>query len=289
MEDRTELMEAVLEHLPQGAALLGEDGHLLLWNRAAECVTGYTAAELLGRPIPPALEPLLLAWRDSESSTLIPSARALRGTLVHLHHRAGHPFAAMTHSLLLRNGLGRPIGTAVLFHSTDSGELLDQLRDSQAEVEERLDAVFADFLDGGPPFGILWIAIDQAPDLRRTHGAAASLAMLEKVEHSIANGLRPGEAIGRWGDGEFLVIAHERAPDLLARHAAMLAALARTADFRWWGDRLTLTVSVGAAHAAPGCSLAELLEAARAAMFLSFQAGGNQITSAPGRQACSPS
>ena len=29
----------------------------------------------------------------------------------------------------------------------------------------------------------------------------------------------------------------------------LLAGLARTADFRWWGDRVSLTVSVGVAMA----------------------------------------
>jgi PleD family two-component response regulator len=76
---------------------------------------------------------------------------------------------------------------------------------------------------------------------------------------------------------------------MLASHAQALADLARTADFRWWGDRTSLTVSIGAAQAEPESSLVDLLERAKDAMLTSFHAGGNQITSAPGRQACSPS
>jgi diguanylate cyclase (GGDEF)-like protein len=113
--------------------------------------------------------------------------------------------------------------------------------------------------------------------------------MLEKVKHAISNGLRPGEALGRWGDNEFLAISHETTRERLAEHARTLAGLARTADFRWWGDRVSLTVSIGAARVEPEGSLAELLQAAKAAMIASYQAGGNQITSAPGRQECLPS
>ena len=105
----------------------------------------------------------------------------------------------------------------------------------------------------------------------------------------MANGLRPAEEMGRWGDDEFLILSHERTPEMLAAHAQVLAGLARTADFRWWGDRASLTVSIGAAQAEQEGSLVDLLERAKAAMFTSFHAGGNQITSAPGRQACSPS
>jgi GGDEF domain-containing protein len=95
--------------------------------------------------------------------------------------------------------------------------------------------------------------------------------------------------MGRWGDDEYLILSHERTPEMLASHAQVLAGLARTADFRWWGDRVSLTVSVGAAQAERDGSLIDLLERAKAAMFSSIHAGGNHITSAPGRKACSPS
>jgi diguanylate cyclase (GGDEF)-like protein len=107
--------------------------------------------------------------------------------------------------------------------------------------------------------------------------------MLEKVGNALSNGLRPAEELGRWGDDEFLVISHERTPEMLAAHAQTLAGLARTADFRWWGDRVSLTVSIGAAQADAEETLAQLLDRARGAMQSSTQAGGNQIT--PGRNA----
>jgi GGDEF domain-containing protein len=76
---------------------------------------------------------------------------------------------------------------------------------------------------------------------------------------------------------------------MLAQHAQVLAGLARTADFRWWGDRISLTVSIGVAQAQLPMTLAEVLERAKAAMFSSYQAGGNRIASAPGGITCSRS
>jgi GGDEF domain-containing protein len=113
--------------------------------------------------------------------------------------------------------------------------------------------------------------------------------MLEKIKQTLANGLRPAEEMGRWGDDEFLILSHERTPEMLETHAQALGGLARTADFRWWGDRATLTVSIGAAQAEQEESLADLLERAKTSMITSFQAGGNHTTSAPRRNTCSPS
>jgi hypothetical protein len=60
---------------------------------------------------------------------------------------------------------------------------------------------------------------------------------------------------------------------MLAAHAQALAGLARTADFRWWGDRVSLTVSIGAAQADSSETLANLLERAHKAAMLQLSCG----------------
>jgi PAS domain S-box-containing protein/diguanylate cyclase (GGDEF)-like protein len=293
MADRTEILEAALDSYPEGLALLDMEGQLIIWNRAAEAITGYTRVEMLGRPAPAALKPLLIAAGPSEQE-LFTEARAGR---VLLEHKLGHKAPAMMRALVLRDGLGEFIGREIVFHPAESLDALphgecgedSNVEIDQAEFEDRLTELFKDFLQGGESFGLLWIAVDQAPGLRKTHGAGTCELMLGKVEQALKHGLRPSEEMARWGDSEFLVLSHERTPKMLAAHAQLLAGLSRTADFRWWGDRVSLTVSIGAAQAERGESLADLLERAKAAMLTSFHAGGNQITSASGRPSCSPS
>jgi diguanylate cyclase (GGDEF)-like protein/PAS domain S-box-containing protein len=297
MADRTELLEAAMDTIPEGVALLDGGARIMLWNHAAEAITGYVSADLLSRQAPELLEPLLLA--SARLGEMEPDGSGQLGhrTLVHALHKLGHDVPVMARYFLLRDEMGGRIGMAVLFHPADS---LDELphgecaqggdvKASQVVLEDRLAAMFGDFTRGGLPFGVLWITVDQAHELRKTHGTGACDTMLEKVERALTNGLRPGEALGRWGDDEFLVLSHERTPEMLASHAQSLAGLARTADFRWWGDRVSITVSIGAAQAEQAGSLADLLERAKTAMSSSFHAGGNQITSAPGGQACSQS
>ena len=286
MANRMEVLEAALDTLPEGIALLSGEGQVIFWNRAAAEISGQAGADLLARRIPPALEPLLLAGVETG-----------RGSLIHLEHKLGHDVTAIVRNLLLRDEMGGRIGMAIVFHPAECLDALphgecgegSRIERSLTEFEDRLRAVFTDFEQGGESFGVLRITVDQAHELRRTHGLGACEAMLEKVERVLANGLRPAEQMGRWGDDEFLVLSHERTPEMLAAHAQVLAGLARTTDFRWWGDRVSLTTSVGAAQAERDELLADLLGRAKAAMFTSFHAGGNQITSAPGRHSCSPS
>ncbi len=290
MTDRTELLEAALDSLPDGIAVFGTEGKVIFWNQAAQGITGYAAMELLAQPIPEGLEPLLLERKLNEELRADAEQPEGRRALVHARHKLGHGVPVIARMLVLRDGLGERIGASTIFHPalsldalpcSETGEGPDA-EESRAELEERLQTAFDDFARGGPSFGVLWIGIDQAEGLRKTHGAGAHRTMLEKVRHALAQGLRRAEEMSRCGDDEFLVVAHERSAEMLAAHARTLAGLARTADFRWWGDRVSLTVSIGAAQAAGSDAetLAQLLERARQAMISSSRAGGNRATSA---------
>jgi PAS domain S-box-containing protein/diguanylate cyclase (GGDEF)-like protein len=296
MPDRTELLEAALDSLPEGVALIDAEGLVAFWNRSAEAITGYAAVNLVAHPASGVLKPLLISQHPGEEEPCL-GAQPGSGALVHLKHKLGHDVPAMMRALVLRDGLGGRIGLAAIFHPAQSLDELPHgecsegstIEASQAEFEDRLLAAFDDFRHGGESFGVLWLTVDQAHDLRKTHGMQACNGMLEKVEHVLANGLRPAERMGRWGDDEYLILSHERTPEMLAAHAQVLAGLARTADFHWWGDRVSITVSIGAAQAEREGSLSGLLERAKAAMSSSFHGGGNQIILAPGGNTCSPS
>jgi len=297
MADRAELVESTLDMLLEGVAVLDGDSRIAFWNQAARAITGYSAMDLLGRPTPEGLKPLLdgMGARPAQDPGL--DAESGHGFLANARHSMGHDVLVMARLLALRDGLGARIGSAVVFHPAECLDALphgvtgesEDVAASQEELKERLETLFADLTMGGPSFGVQWITVDQAHELRRTHGTGACEAMLEKVARAFAQGLRPAESMGRWGEDEFLVISHERTAAMLAVHAQVLAGLARTANFRWWGDRVSLTVSIGAAQAESPGTLADLLERARTAMFSSYQSGGNRITAAQEGDKCSRS
>ncbi len=296
MADRAELVEAALEVYPEGLALLDTQDRVVFWNRAAETITGYSNVNLLGRPIPGSLQPLLVPsgddpYQQRHGGMFVP------GKMVHAQHQGGHDLPSVARTVVLRDGLGARIGTALVFHPAEEKHALPhgetsegvEVKQSQAELRERLEMEFESFAQQHAPLGILWIAVDQGVDLRKTHGARASEVMLENAERTLANALRAEEGIGRWGDDEFLVLLHEPSVDKLVERANSIVGIARTVDFRWWGDRLSLTVSIGAAQAENGEALPQFLERAQAAMLESMRAGGNHVSVAPWRMECSRS
>jgi PAS domain S-box-containing protein len=290
MTDRIELLEAAIDGLHDGVGLFGGEGEVMFWNQAAQSITGYTAGELLGQPIPEGLEPLHECGNSREETQLPGALPESRRSVTRPRHKLGHSVPVIANKMVLVNGLGERIGAAVLFHPMESLDALPQSEQSgiphaegaRTDLLERLQIGFDDFAREGAPLNILRISVDQAEELRKTHGAAACQAMLEKVYYALAHGLRPGEEIGYWASDGFFVIAHERNTEMLTAHAKMLAGRARTADFRWWGDRVSVTVSIGAAQIGsdPAESVTNLLRRAREAMETSIREGGNRATTA---------
>jgi diguanylate cyclase (GGDEF)-like protein len=308
MTDLVEMLEATLDLVDAGVAILDDQANVVFWNKAAATITGYAAQDVISLPCPPHLysvdedrhghiDSADLMSRQSERSrgdiknhepSLDFSPKDSSPNPVSLIHRQGHLVPGMLRQVFLHNSRGEPSGKALLFYSVEEvnalphGELGEgaDIERSQAEMEDRLDAAHHQWKTARIPYGLLWITIDQAQELRKTHGRDACDAMLRTVEQTLQRQMKPAEMMGRWGSNEFLVLAHERTSDLLAEHARRLAGLARTADFRWWGDRVGLTVSIGASHATEGETLQALLSRARQAMHASAYAGGNHVTEA---------
>jgi len=303
MAERTtkleEMLEAALGALDEAIAVLDGESRVVFWNPAATEITGYRSADLLSRVFPSDLYSVDAhhhALSDVSRTGDAQAGSPGRPVLVNLRHSQGHSLPGMLRRTPLKDDMGRRFGTLLRFHPVEEIDTLphginvegsgheNRVEESQADVEDRLDDAWREWIANAVPFGLLWVAVDQAAMLRKTHGGDASEAMLAIVERTLLHGLRPSEILGRWGTNEFLVLCHERTPELLQAHAQHLAGLARTADFRWWGDRVSLTVSIGAAQAAERTSsidtesLRGLLKRAQQGMQESSYAGGNHMT-----------
>ena len=304
--------------LEEGIAVLDGQSYVAHWNSMAAELTGYSAAEVVGRKCPGDLFQLDQKHQDRVAASVQARRKARaqgarmhagfftqpavdlensaekqasgRPALVSIHHKLGHSVPGMLHKAVLHDADGSDIGEALMFypveesdalpHGDSDGDDVEGIEAGQAEMEDRLAASYHQWISSGLPMSILWIRIDQARNLRRTHGQEACEEMLHRVGDALLRERRPGEVLGRWGDDEFLVISHERSPQILVQHAQRLTGVVRTVEFQWWGDRVGLTISIGLAHASAVTNLESMLDRAKDAMQTSEFAGGNRATEA---------
>jgi diguanylate cyclase (GGDEF)-like protein len=273
MSCRVEMLEATLDHIEEAVVIIDNHSNVLFWNKTATEITGYASEDVLAHTCPYLYAP---SSGDTNPEPAKPSGTTL-------NHKCGYTIPGMLRTYDLLDSLGESSGKAFLFYpieplcKQDDPSVSIDIQRSHAEMNDRLEAAHHQWLIGGTPFGLLHIAVDQAESLRITHGRDACESMLRIVFQTLARQMKPAEIIGQWTESEFLVLTHEHTPELLLEHAKRLAGVARTADFRWWGDRVGLTVSVGTAFATEGHTLRSLLNGALDAMRSAAYAGGNQV------------
>lgn len=283
----TELLDSALNILEEGFAVLDQEARVVAWNPAATAATGFRRAEMLGRPLPDAFYEIDPHAAHAQEGAGFRIDRPERPIPVNLRHHQGHTLPAMLRLTPLRDALGHRCGTVLRFHPSAEMDALphgetcadadldEHVDHNVCNLEERLQQAWQEWSDTGAPFGLLWVLVDQAEMLLKTHGRDASEAMLAIVERALSHALHPTEILGRWGHHEFLVLCHERNAELLLLHGRHLCDLTHSADFRWWGDRVPLTISVGCAQAAAEVKLRALMQHARQAMERARLAGGN--------------
>ena len=134
MANCNQLLEAAFDSVPEGVALVDTEGDLVLWNQAAQAITGYAAIDVLGRPLAEGLEPLLLEEILDTDAGMTPKEG--RRKLVRARHKLGHGIPVIARALVLRDGLGERIGAAALFHPAESLDALphgENIQDLGAE------------------------------------------------------------------------------------------------------------------------------------------------------------
>lgn len=312
----SELFRAALDALESAVYIVDRERRILFWNRMAARITGYTAAEVMGRLC---RDNLLVHCGDDghlQCRATCPLKETLedgtsRTTSLFLRHKQGHRLPVHVTTSVLRDAEGRVVGGVEAFtEQTLSPERrLDQMRNAglarehqgterqRGQLEARLERDLELCAQERQTFGILMLRVDQWQSLRTTHGKEAAEAMIGILAETLVYTLHPSDAFGRWNDDEFLVIARDSSLRALELDAELLRSMAASAQFRWWGDKIPLTLSIGGAIVEPGDTMNSLLLRTRTGLQFSLDRGGNCITVLEDKQqqgaeeaeTCSPS
>jgi len=281
-----------------GVYLVDRQGKILLWNSAAERITGRLRQDLIGRA---ALEGFL-GFTDNQERVLearnAPLSIAIRegrssGTLANLRHKEGYRVPVRLFASPIRNAHGSVTGAVECFDETPSSSKWVERHNALAEygciddasgvlshemVVLHLRETLALFAEKPVPFSILCIAIDHLQEIKRRDGPAVLAPMLRAVGLTLENSLRPTDYIGRWGENEFLAILTECTAEGLMASAERLRRMIGEVQVEWWGDTLKFTASLGGAAALPGDDADSIVARAQSALQDALGAGGDCVT-----------
>jgi len=288
-----ELLEVTLRSIVDGVATTNHLGRITYLNPAAEEMTGWPAAEAIGKPISEVASLVHGHTRERLSHGLAELARpgaqprAVRDSvLVHRNgvHRSIEDSAA---PILGRNGVA--VGAVLVFHDVSpakklaaemsyqaSHDLLTGLL-NRAAFEVRLDTALA--TDDPEAQGVvICLDLDQFKVVNDTCGHAAGDQLLKQVTALLTQEVRKQDTLARLGGDEFAVLLETCPLEPALRVAEALRRRISELQFVWEGRSFQLTVSIGVVpFKAHQYSRSDLLRVADSSCYVAKEAGRNRV------------
>ena len=242
-------------------AVIGKtlDGIITSWNPAATRLYGYTAEEVIGKPITLLAPPDRIDEIRGILERLRRGERVERKETTRVRKDGAQIEVSLTVSPIL-DPHGRVIGATSIAHTIAERKQVEQqllhaaLHDALTDLPNR--AYFVERVsqalaharrDSDYRFGVLFLDCDDFKAVNDSLGHAAGDRLLTEIAKRLRASVRPGDVVARLGGDEFAVLLEEivGAPD--AEHAARRIQRALAAPFALEGRDIVPSASIGAA------------------------------------------
>lgn len=293
MDDR--FYSDLLDWVSDGVCFVDRQRRITYWSRGAEEITGYAAADVVGR----ACSDGLLRHVTAEGAQLCVSGCPLAAVMedgiartadVYLHHKAGHRLPVVVQGSPRRDASGRIIGCGEVFSlrgANDYAGLDRPVRDYALDPvttlptrrfgELHLCALAAAVRDAGASLGVIFLAVDLFQRVTDEFGHDVGDQVLRMVGQSLANGLRRGDLPVRWGGEKFLALL----PGIDSRGLRATAERVRMLVANSWleheSSQIGVTVSIGATMVGSRETVGEVLDRAEHLMYLAQTGGRDRV------------
>jgi len=296
-----EFFKYIMDNMYEGIYFCDRQRKITYWNSAAEKITGYSAAEVLGSHC----WNNILMHTDEEGESLCktdtcPAVRAMKEKKlieerVFLKHKEGFRIPVITRISPVKDPSGEVIGAIEMF--TDSSakisafqkiEKLEKLafidgltgvgnrRYSEIKIGSKLEEMARYSWVG--EFGLLFIDIDLFKNVNDAYGHDIGDRTLRVVSRTILNNLREEDFVGRWGCEEFVVVISGVGNKALYSIAEKLRKLVANSNINFEGGSFNISISTGATIARRSDTLESVVKRADTLMYLSKREGRNFVT-----------
>jgi len=287
----------LLDNLYDGVYFVDTQRRILFWNLGAERLSGYKAAEVVGR----FCHDNILNHVDESECSLCKNGCPLTYSItegqpiaqrVFLRHKDGRRIAVDVQVMPLRNEEDEIIGGVEIFRDASSSVALETAYGRIREVAEKdpltgvanrryldgvLDSQVKLFKRTGIPFSLIMVDIDHFKQVNDTWGHLTGDKALIAFSGRLQEVCRRSDILGRWGGEEFLIILPEqRLHEAVATAERLQTTVAESAAPEELGDR-KLTGSFGVTKAILGDTNTSILGRVDDALYRAKLLGRNRV------------
>lgn len=289
--------EELINDLNEGVYFVDKERTITFWNKGAETISGFRAAEMVGMHC----QDNLLRHVNEEGCKLCIEGCPLHATLqdgnprkadVYLHHKDGHrvPVEVRIRPFVQN---GEVIGAAEIFSANKPGDssdlsvkelarlaLFDQLTGlpNRRYIDTYLNHRMRDFEELDLSFSFLMMDLDFFKSVNDRYGHDTGDATLKMVARTFLAALRSNDFVGRWGGEEFVAILRGATPEELKRVAEKIRMLISESELTIDGCSVRATISIGATTVQRGDTPLSIVRRADHALYESKNGGRNRVT-----------
>ena len=266
LENDSNFYKMLLDDLYDAVYFVDTERRILYWNHAAEALTGFAAAEVVGK----SCSDDVLCHVDESGRSLCrndcPLSRSMQLGIrckadVYLRRRDGHRVAVSVRVVPIVDENETALGAVEVFSDVAMRKQLER-RNVQLKKMAYLDfltrLVNRRFLDSrirqsldelkqfSRTFGVLLMDVDKFKPINDSFGHKGGDAVLAHLAQTLSSSLRAGDTVGRWGGDEFLAILPDADEHDTIKMAERCRVLVRNSGATIAGQQVIPTISVGA-------------------------------------------
>jgi PAS domain S-box-containing protein/diguanylate cyclase (GGDEF)-like protein len=257
-----DLLKEILDCVDDGVCLLDREDRVLYWNHGAERITGYLAQEVFGRHC---REDLWVCHDDDGAamaeapcpSTSVQQAGKPRQGTIYVRHREGHhiPVRMRAHALLDVNG--QSTGVVEVFARASAQGRTELERAARHAGHDGLTGAlnreygemllaheFASMKRFGLASAWIRVEVEGVDALKQRFGQGMVENALRLIASTIDANLNSYDALVRWDETSFRVMAAHAVEPRVADLAKRLVVMIRASQIKWWGEIHHVDVTV---------------------------------------------
>lgn len=288
-EEAARRLAAIVESSDDAILFSDLGGAVTNWNRGAERLFGYSAEEIVGKPL----------------RLLVPEDRMEEFERMHREVRAGKHLEPLETVRLTAEGRRLDVAITVsgvanerdiiVGESTIARDISARKRAEAALTRlatvdsltgvfnrrrflERLHQLVSETRRYGGALTLCMMDLDRFKEVNDRHGHPAGDAVLARFGKQLAEGLREVDVAGRYGGDEFgAALPRTDAAGAALSMERLRRAVAETRLALEGGAEVSLTASFGVAELRAGMTAEDLVQAADAALYAAKSAGGDRV------------
>jgi diguanylate cyclase (GGDEF)-like protein/PAS domain S-box-containing protein len=287
-----ERAQVTLNSIGDGVITTDIEGRVLYLNRAAETMSGWGAAEAVGRPIHEVFNIVDPVTRQPVTAS-VPEALA-RNTVMHLPsdailiHRDGSESAINDSCAPIHDRKGMVIGAVLVFHDVSVMRAMslrmsyiaqhDPLTDlpNRFLLNDRLSHAIAVALRHATRAAVLFLDLDRFKHVNDTLGHLVGDHLLQEIALRIKACMRDSDTVSRHSGDEFIILLQEINDSYGAARAAGQLVASITEPYFIDGHEIHITCSIGISMCPEdGEDPGTMIKHAEAAMYQAKSQGRN--------------